>query len=152
MADNQTNLNEVVASKLTLTDTSIVKADLTKLAAATLADLQKLNAITKSAAQINLLVAGVAAGYKLARGLATTVAASDDINTGLTSVIAAGASLEDDPSLDILWVQSVVGNQAGAPAAGHILLKSWKPTSNLDTTPIATAVFGKKISWWAIGT
>jgi hypothetical protein len=116
------------------------------------ADITKLAAITKTAAQINLLVAGVAAGYKLARGSVLTVAASDDINTGLASVIACVAVLEDAPSVDVLWVVAQVGNQAGAPAAGHILLKSFKPTAVNDVTPLPATVFGKRVSFIAIGT
>jgi hypothetical protein len=108
--------------------------------------------VSVNAAQMNLLAQGVAAGYKLARGLHTTVAASDTIVTGLATVIAAVAVLEDDPSLNPLWVQACVGDQAGAPAAGSILLKSWRPTANNNVTPLAATTFGKKVSWIAIGT
>lgn len=97
-------------------------------------------------------VLGVAAGYKLARGLATTATASDTIVTGLTTVVAAVACLEDAPSLTTNQVQAVVGDQAGAPAAGSILLKSWKPTATGDVTPLAATAFGKKVSWIAVGT
>jgi hypothetical protein len=66
--------------------------------------------------------------------------------------LAAIASLEDAPALGLMSAQAVVGDQAGAPAAGHILLKTWKATAANDGTPIATTVFGKKVSWIAIGT
>ncbi len=42
-----------------------------------------------------------------------------------------------------------IGDQAGAPAAGSILLKTWKPTATGDATPIAATTFGKKVNWWA---
>jgi len=116
------------------------------------ADLNILDGVTKTTAQINLMVAGVAAGYKIARGIHETVAASDDVDTGLATVVAAVAVLEDAPGLDPLLVQAVVGNQAGAPAAGHILINSWKATAANDVTPIAATTFTKKVSWIAIGT
>lgn len=116
------------------------------------AELNILVGVTKTAAQINLMVVGVAGGYKVARGVHETVAASDDVNTGLATVVAAVAVLEDAPGLDPLLVQAVVGDQAGAPAAGHILVKCWKATAANDVTPIAATTFAKKVSWIAIGT
>lgn len=97
-------------------------------------------------------VQGVAAGYKLARGQAITVAASDTIVTGLTTVVAAGASMEDAPVIGCDRAQAVIGDQAGTPAAGSILLKTFKPTASGDATPVAATTFTKKVNWWAIGT
>ncbi len=119
---------------------------------ATAAELNILDGVTKTAAEINALVAGAAGGYKVARIMHTTVAASDDVNTGLATVVAALAVLEDAPGLDPLLVQAVVGDQAGTPAAGHVLVNSWKATAANDATPIAATTFGKKISVVAIGT
>ena len=54
-----------------------------------------------------------------------------------------------------LWTRFVtcsIGDQAGAPAAGSILIKSWKPTANNDVTPIAATTFTKNVNWIAIGT
>lgn len=102
--------------------------------------------------QLNLLVQGVAAGYKIARGQQTTASASDNVDTGLTTVVAAVAVLDDAPSLATLFVSCSIGDQAGTPAAGHILIKSWKPTAVNDVTPIAATAFGKKVNWIAIGT
>ena len=95
---------------------------------------------------------GVAAGYKLARIMHETVTASDDVDTGLATVVAAVACLEDAPGLDPLFVQAVVGDQAGAPDAGHVLVKSWQATAANDCTPIAATTFAKKVSVIAIGT
>ncbi len=119
---------------------------------ASAAELNILDGVTRATAQINALVQGVAAGYKLARGVHETVAASDDVDTGLATVVAAVAVLEDAPSLDPLLVQAVVGDQAGAPAAGHILIKTWKATAAADCTPVAATTFAKKVSWIAVGT
>lgn len=95
---------------------------------------------------------GVAAGYKLARGQHETVAAVDTVVTGLATVVAAVAVLDDDPTVDPLFVTCSIGDQAGAPAAGSILIKSWKPTANDNVTPIAATTFAKKVNWVAIGT
>lgn len=96
-------------------------------------------------------VAGIGAGYKIARGQATTVAAVDTIATGLTTVVAVVASLDSDPIDDPEWVTASIGDQAGAPVAGSFLLKTWKNTAGNDPTPVAATTFGKKVNWIAIG-
>ncbi len=102
------------------------------------------------------LNSGAAAGkpthLKVAAGQWTTAAASDTIVTGLTTVLGAVASLESDPSDDPSWVTAVIGDQAGTPAAGSILIKSWQNTGGTDPTPTAAAAFSKKVNWIAWGT
>ena len=88
---------------------------------------------------------------KVVSGQSTTVAASDTIVTGLRKVLYAVASLEDSPVIGADRAQAVVGDQAGTPAAGSFLLKTFKPTSSADTTPIAATTFSKKVNWVAIG-
>ena len=100
----------------------------------------------------DLVVAGLAAGYSLARGQATTASASDTVVTGLSTVVAAVANLEDAPVVGCDRAQAVIGDQAGAPAAGSILIKTYKPTATNDATPIAATTTGKKVNWIAIGT
>lgn len=111
--------------------------------------------VTATAAQLNALppdgVQGVAANYALARGQHTTVAASDTVVTGLATVVAVVAQLDDDPVDGCMHVTSSIGDQAGAPAAGSILIKTWKST-DADATLIAATTFAKKINWIAIGT
>lgn len=109
-------------------------------------------AVTKTAAQINALIIGVAGGYKIARGVHSTVAASDTVVTGLTTVVAVVATLESDPVLDPLLVTASIGDQAGAPAAGSIYIKSWKATAANDVNPAAATTFTKKVNWIAVGT
>ncbi len=89
-------------------------------------------------------------GYKLASGQHTTVAASDTVVTGLAQVIAVVAQLDDDPVDGAMHVTSSIGDQAGAPAAGSILLKTWRSTDG-DATLIAANTFAKKVNWIAIG-
>jgi len=97
-------------------------------------------------------VIGVGAGYKIARGQITTTGAADTVVTGLDTVVAAVACLEDDPTVDnTAWVTCAIGDQAGSPAAGSIIIKGWIPSSSSDTTPKAAETFGKKVNWIAIG-
>lgn len=103
-----------------------------------------------------LAVAGVAAGYKLARGIRTQVAASDTVVTGLATVVAATVSFASvGPTVKQMWVSATIGDQAGTPAAGSILIKTWKPTNNTnDSTPTAATDFtdSATVAWIAVGT
>lgn len=116
------------------------------------AELNKLDGLEKTTAEMNKQVEGVGADYKIARGVHTTVAASDTVVTGLATVAAVIATLESDPLVDPISVSASIGNQSGAPAAGSVLIKTWKPTAVDDATPIAATTFGKKVNWIAIGT
>jgi hypothetical protein len=91
------------------------------------------------------------AALPVAMGQATTVTASDTIVTGLNQVIAVLAVLDDAPVLTAYSASGSIGDQAGTPVAGSILLKTWKPTTNADVTPLAATTFGKKVNWIAIG-
>lgn len=95
---------------------------------------------------------GVASGYKLARGVQTTVAAVDTVVTGLATVVSCSATMGDDPGDDPEWTSCSIGDQAGAPAAGSIYVKTWKNTAGTDPTPTAATTFTKKVNWLAIGT
>lgn len=88
---------------------------------------------------------------KVSSGQATTATASDTVVTGLRKVLYAVASLEDSPVIGADRAQAVIGDQAGTPAAGSILIKSFKPTGTGDATPIAATTFSKKVNWIAIG-
>ncbi len=111
--------------------------------------------VTASASDLNALppdgVQGLAANYVLARGQHTTIAASDTVVTGLATVVVVVAQLDDDPVDGCMHVTSSIGDQAGAPAAGSILIKTWK-SEDADATLVAATTFGKKVNWIAIGT
>lgn len=111
------------------------------------------NAMTATAT-IALLVKGVAAGYRVARGVHTQVAASDTIVTGLTTVVAAVAGFDSAPTVKQLFVSATIGDQAGTPAAGSILTRTYKPTAVNDVTPTAATDFTDNlgIAWIAVGT
>jgi hypothetical protein len=90
--------------------------------------------------------AGVAAGYKVAPGVHTTVDEDDTVVTGLATVVAVVACLASDPVAGCSKVTATVGNQAGAPAAGSIQIKSWEADETVGTT------FLKLVNWIAVGT
>lgn len=143
--------NEVIADGGKLTIESGGEVDIESGGVLKIAGTQ----VTATAAQLNALppdgVQGVAANYALARGQHTTVAASDTVVTGLATVVAVVAQLDDDPVDGCMHVTSSIGDQAGAPAAGSILIKTWK-SADADATLIAATTFAKKINWIAIGT
>lgn len=88
---------------------------------------------------------------KVARGQLTTVTAADTVVTGLSTVAAVTVSLESDPGDDPFMASAQIGDQAGAPAAGSIIIKTWKNTGGTDPTPLAATTFAKKVNWVAIG-
>jgi hypothetical protein len=89
---------------------------------------------------------------KFARGQLTTVTAADTVVTGLATVVAVVASLESDPTDNPFMASAQIGDQAGAPAAGAIIIKTWQNSAGTDPTPAAATTFGKKVNWVAIGT
>lgn len=72
--------------------------------------------------------------------------------TGLTTVVSVVATLDSDPVDDPFMVTASIGDQAGTPAAGSVLIKTWKNTGGTDPTPAAATTFSKKVNWIAIGT
>lgn len=108
--------------------------------------------VTATAAQINLLTQGVAAGYKIARGVATITADSQDVVTGLTTVVSVNATLAGDPVATHSQCSASIGDQNGAPAAGSIRIKSWKPTSTSNPILVAATTPWVTVNWVAIGT
>lgn len=107
--------------------------------------------VTAAPAAGNVITAVVtgAEGGRIARGQAVTVAAVDTIVTGLAALKGVVAVLDDDPVAGAQFVTTSIGDQAGAPAAGSFLLKTWKSTAAADTAQIAATTFGRKVSWIA---
>lgn len=112
----------------------------------------KLASLTQ--ANLELLAQGVAAGYKIARGVHTQVAASDTVVTGLATVVAVMVGFGGAPTVKQLFCAGSIGDQAGTPAAGSVLITTYKPTAVNDVTPTAATDFmdNVKIAWFAIGT
>ena len=65
---------------------------------------------------------------------------------------AVVVSLKGAPSLTHFISAGDIGDQAGTPAAGSFLLKSYKPTGSGDVTPIAATTPWSAVDWIAIGT
>ena len=119
--------------------------DSSKLPVSAIAWVAALSADTEG----KVLLAGPQ--LKTVGGLATTVAASDTIVTGLTKLLGVVAGLNDAPTDALAAVNADIGDQAGSPAAGSFLLKTWKNTSGTDPTPLAATAFGAKVAWLAFG-
>jgi hypothetical protein len=105
----------------------------------------------RTTSQVDLLVQGVAAGYKVARGVAA-ITGSGTVVTGLATVVAVIATPQSDPDGTALaMVSATIGDQAGAPAAGSVILKAWKITA-ADNAALIAATAAQNINWVAIGT
>lgn len=109
-------------------------------------------AVSASAATLNAAAIGVAAGYKVARGVVTPTATPQDVVTGLTTVVAVAVSLRDAPTLTHMFASGSIGDQAGSPAAGSFTLVTKKPTGAADVTPIDATTPWVAVNWIAIGT
>jgi len=111
------------------------------------AGTDKTAAIAGLPATTNYAV-GVAAGYKIARGVHQQVAAVDTVVTGLTTVVAVVASPIQAVTAKQSFVAASIGNQAGAPAAGSIYIETFASTygAAIDFTD------NLSFAWIAIGT
>lgn len=89
-------------------------------------------------------------GLRMAAGVHTTVTAADTVVTGLQQVVAVVATFQTDPADANTYVSATIGDQAGAPAAGSVIIKTWKQ-SGTDPTPIAADAFSKAVNWIAFG-
>lgn len=116
------------------------------------AELNIMDGVTLSTGQINKLLQNVVAGKKVAIGIKTVGAASEDVPTGLTTVDACMVSMVGNASLTHMWSSGTIGNQTGQPAAGSIRIISKKPTSAADCTPVDAAGSFANVAWLAIGT
>ena len=92
-------------------------------------------------------VAGVVPGKKVDRGTFTPAAGTGTVTTGLSVVEAVVLSM-DDQDLTHMWTAA---DEAGG-TANQFTWKADKPTTNLDTTPIAATTPWNKVNWIAFGT
>ena len=106
---------------------------------------------TDRTAAVSSAVAGVAAGYKVARGVAADVTATAEITSGLATVVSAVACLAGDPNVgEAMWVTVSIPTQTGSDA-GKFTVKTWKPTATDNATPTA-GTGDHAVAWVAIGT
>jgi len=106
---------------------------------------------TDKRATLLAAVAGVAGGYKIARGVITPTDGTDTVVTGLTTVVAAVANLVATPTLTHMWSDATIGNQSGAPAAGSIRVVNRKPTTSGNVAPVDATTPWVDVAWIAIG-
>lgn len=91
------------------------------------------------------------AGSTIKRGVAA-VTGTLTVVTGLSLVAACLATSESDlDGTTLAGVSATKGDQAGAPAAGSIILKCWKITA-ADNGALIAATAPKNVNWVAIGT
>lgn len=103
-------------------------------------------AMTKSAAEINVLVGGVAAGYKLARGNQAATA-SATIATGLTTITGFAVAPVGATATKINACSAV----SASASSGNLSVYRWKVGGPSTTTLKAASVAGT-VSWVAVGT
>lgn len=102
-----------------------------------------------AASEVASPVAGVADGYKIARGeTALDGGNPTPVATGLTTVIAFVATLKGTAAPGV-GTSVLTANIAGA--AGNVDVYAWKPTSNSDPTLVASTGT-ESFYWTAIGT
>ncbi len=104
-----------------------------------------------AAAETDTTMLVLCVGLKTVCGQHTTVAASDTVVTGLSKVLSVVANFSTDPADANFLVSTSIGDQAGTPAAGSFLLKTWQNTSGNDPTPAAAGSFSKVVNWIAVG-
>jgi hypothetical protein len=76
-----------------------------------------------------------------------SVTTSTVVDTGFTSVTAAGAAYyTTSPGLTGMWLKA-----AGGPSPNQITITQTKPTSSSDSTPVAASSLSA-VSYWATGT
>ena len=101
-----------------------------------------------------LVVPSLPTLYKIARGV-SAVTGTATVATGLTTVVAVTATAQDDLDGDALaGVSATIGDQAGTPAAGSVILKAWKVTTGgaAGNPTLIAANAAKNVNWVAVGT
>lgn len=158
MPNHKNRISNLVAKKLTVdgVDITASASEINTLdgLTATAAELNIMDGVTKTAAQINALAVGVAGGYKIARGVGS-ITGTGTVVTGLATVVAVTATAQDDLDGDALaGVSATIGDQAGAPAAGSVILKCWKVTTGgaAGNPTLIAATAAKSVNWIAVGT
>ena len=107
-------------------------------------------AVGAAASTDGTVLVNLAGGLKTIAWQHTTVTATDTVVTGLAKVISVVVSFETDPADANTYVSAQIGDQAGSPAAGSVIIKTWKQ-SGTDPTPIAADSFSKKVNVVAVG-
>jgi hypothetical protein len=146
--DSNTNI-PIMSQLLTFTGPTAARSYVLPDAATTLCGTNAVCAGYQ--ASLTNPIVGAGSGYKVARGVAT-ITGSGTVATGLTGVVSITCTQQEDFSLSNgIGCSATIGDQAGSPAAGSVILKVWKPTANNDTTPTASGA-AVHVNWIAVGT
>lgn len=95
-------------------------------------------------------VAGVAAGYKIARGVTALDGSNPTpVATGLITVVAAVVTLEGTAAPGVGTTTLTIASTNYA--TGALAVYAWKPTSNADPTLVASTGT-ENFEWVAVGT
>lgn len=142
-----------VASKAVIADSN-VNTGISKVTELHIGATGAETQVTTTPAVLNVVTAGVAAGYKIARGV-SSITGTGTVVTGLATVVAVVAVAQSDLDGDALaGVSATIGDQAGTPAAGSVIIKAWKVTTGgaAGNPTLIAATDAKDINWVAIGT
>ena len=87
---------------------------------------------------------------QIASGTVVPTTGSDTIVTGIGRILTAAiASLKGAISLTHMNSTVSIGDQAGSPAAGSIIITHTKPTGVADVTPVAATTPWSAVDWVA---
>ncbi len=92
-----------------------------------------------------LALAGANNGLRWASGTLTPDDEDVDVATDLPTVLFCGVSLAAPPTINHLFSQA-----APSATAGKVNIKSYRPTSNSNATPIVSTT-EVAVTWWAVG-
>jgi hypothetical protein len=92
------------------------------------------------------MVAGMASGYKLARG-SVAATASKAVTTGLSTIVGFAATLVANTATKINQARAV----SATASSGTLTIKRWKHTGPSTATLVAATVAGT-VEWVAVGT
>jgi len=104
--------------------------------------------VSPTASQMNLLVQGLAAGYKMARG-SVVATASASVATGLATVVDFIHMVRGNTATLANGCAAVTGKNGAI--AGTIQMWRWKHTGPSTATLVAATVAGT-LNWIAVGT
>jgi hypothetical protein len=112
---------------------------------ATADELNINDGLSRSAAELNLLVQGLAAGYKLARG-SVAATANKAVATGLSSIVGFALA----PVAETATKGNLAVLISGKVSGGTLTVYRWKHTGPSTSTLVAATSAGT-IDWLAVG-
>lgn len=99
----------------------------------------------------SMAVVAALKGKKIASGTVTPTSAAHTVVTGLASVDFAIATAKGVATISHTLTGADIGDQAGTPARGSIIIRTAKPTATASTIPIAATTPWRDVDWVAIG-